>query len=232
MFFIGLFILELFILYLLSRNIYVLFFQLLHHATRSKKITIHLLAFLFLPGTLLHEAAHWLAAKILFVSTGSMTLIPKMDEKGSLRLGSVMIAKTDIIRRFIIGAAPVILGVSIILAMLYFAFKKNIFNDYLVIVLLGYLVFEVGNTMFSSKKDMEGALSLILAVLVTGVIFYFLGLFLGLSVETSGIIELLSSPILVDIFRKGSLYLLIPMVIDLLFIIILKPVYGSGNNKL
>ena len=220
MLFIGLFIFELFILYMLSRNIYVLFFKLFYRLTGDKNISIHLLAFLFLPGTLLHEAAHWLAAVILFVPAKSMTLVPKMEGQ-SLRLGSVSIAKTDIIRRLIIGAAPIILGVSIILAMLYFAFSNNIVNNYLIVFLLGYLVFEIGNTMFSSKKDMEGAVSLALAVLVTSFIFYFL----GQRIVFSGVMEFLYHPILVDIFRRGTLYLFIPILIDLFFILILKPVY-------
>jgi hypothetical protein len=228
MLFIGLFILELFILYLLSRNLYVLLFRCIHHVTRNKRATIHLVAFLFLPGTFLHEVAHWITANLLFVPTGSMTLIPKMDEKGNLRLGSVMIAKTDIIRRFLIGAAPVILGVSIILATLYFAFQKNIFDNYLIIFLLGCLVFQIGNTMFSSKKDMEGALGLILTVLVAGIVFYFLGL--QLHVDISRVMELFSNPMVTNIFLKGSLYLLIPILIDLLFILILKPIYKSGNK--
>ena len=222
MLFIGLFILELFILYLLSRRVYMLFFKLFYRITRNKNITIHLLAFLFLPGTFLHEVAHWLAAVMLFVPVGSMTLIPKMGEKGSLRLGSVSIAKTDIIRRLIIGSAPVILGVGIILATFYFVLKRNIFNDYLMIFLLGYLVFEIGNTMFSSKKDMEGALSLVLTVLVAGVVFYFLGFRVGIS----GVIEFLSNPMVVDIFRKGTMYLFIPLFIDLFFILVLKMVHA------
>jgi hypothetical protein len=167
-------------------------------------------------------------ANLLFVQTGSMTLIPKMDEKGNLRLGSVMVAQSDIIRRLIIGAAPVILGVSIIITSLYFAFQKNIFDNYLIIFLLGCLVFQIGNTMFSSKKDMEGALGLILTVIVAGIVFYFLGL--QLHVDISRVRELLSNPMVTNIFLKGSLYLLIPILIDLLFILILKPIYRSSNK--
>ena len=229
MLFIALFILELFILYLLSHNLYVLIFQLLYRVTKNKKATIHLLAILFLPGTLLHEVSHWIMANLLFVQTGAMSLIPKMDEKGNLRLGSVMVAQSDIIRRLIIGAAPVILGVSIMLTALYFAFKQNIFDNYLIIFLLGCLVFQIGNTMFSSKKDMEGALGLILTLIVATIVFYFLGL--QLHVDISRVMELFSSPIVLNIFLKGSLYLLIPILIDLLFILILKPIYKSGNRQ-
>ncbi len=218
MLFIGLFVIELVILYLLTHNIYTLFFNLFYRVSRGKNIATYLLAFLFLPGTFLHELAHWLAAIILFVPVGSMTLTPKRNGGGNLRLGSVSIAKTDIMRHFIIGAAPIIVGVSIILTMLYMAFKENIFNNFLMFFLLGYVVFEIGNTMFSSKKDMEGALSLVLMLLVASVVFYFL----GFRVVISGVIEFLSSPIIVDIFRRGTLYLLIPMLIDLFFILILK----------
>ena len=39
------------------------------------------------------------------------------------------------------------------------------------------------------------------------------------------VIEFLNNPILVDIFRMGTLYMLIPIFIDLLFIVILRAVY-------
>lgn len=222
MFFIGLFVVELFILYLLTHNIYNLFFKLFYRITRNKNAAIYLLAFLFLPGTFFHELAHWLAAIILFVPTGPMTLIPKMKEGGGLRLGSVAIAETDIMRRFIIGAAPVLFGVVLILGMLYFAFKNDVLNNYLMIFLLGYFVFEIGNTMFSSKKDMEGALGLILTVLITSVVLIFLGFSIGIRFDFSVVVDFLSNPVIVNIFSKGALYLLIPIIIDLVFIAILR----------
>jgi hypothetical protein len=227
MFFVGLFIFELFILYLLTHNIYTLFFRLFYRITRNRDISTKLLAFLFLPGTFFHELAHWLTAIILFVPARAITLFPKMNDGGSLQLGSVSIAKTDIVRRFIIGAAPILFGVSLILSVLYFAFKNNFINDYLMIFLLGYFIFEVGNTMFSSKKDMEGALGLFLTIFVTSFVLYFLGSAIGIYVDASVVINFFSKHIMLDIFSKGSLYLLIPIIIDLIFITILKVIHGG-----
>jgi hypothetical protein len=154
---------------------------------------------------------------VLFVPVGNISLIPKL-EGGGLKLGSVSIARTDPIRRFLIGTAPVLMGVGIILATFYFVFKNDLFNNHWMILLLGFIVFEIGNNMFSSKKDMEGALELLVGVIVIGVICYFLGLRIGIS----GIVEFLSQPLVVTIFQKGSLYLLFPIVVDTILILVLR----------
>lgn len=208
MFFEALFIFELFLLYLLSYNVSILL---------SRFLPIHLLALLFLPGTLLHEIAHWLAAVLLFVSVGNISLIPKL-EKGGLKLGSVSIEKTDPARRFLIGSAPVFLGVSIIIVGIYFALNNDLLNNYWSIPILSYIIFVIGNTMFSSKKDMEGALKFSLVILLLGSISYLL----GLRIQITMIIDFLSQPFVVDIFQKGSTYLLFPIIIDASFILILR----------
>jgi hypothetical protein len=105
-------------------------------------------------------------AKITFVHTGYMEFFPELHGDG-LKLGSVQVAKSDPLRRFLIGVAPVIVGSIILFSGLYF------FTDYLAfdlifqslqnfLILMGalYLTFVISNTMFSSRKDMEGALAL------------------------------------------------------------------------
>ncbi len=215
--FAGLFVFELFLLYLLSQNITVLFSSFFYRLTRNKNFTAYLLAFIFLPGTFLHEFAHWLVARLLFVSTGQISLLPKLNGN-SLRLGSVSVEKTDPFRRLMIGIAPVLIGVGIILTTLFYAFKADLFNNYWYILLLGYIAFEIGNTMFSSKKDMEGALGLLLFALFAGAICYLF----GLRIPISSIEAYFSQSFVLAIFQQGSIYLLFPIIIDTGFILLLK----------
>ncbi|MDL1919266.1 hypothetical protein FBQ83_08070 [Chloroflexi bacterium CFX5] len=90
---------------LLHREIQIIFFLL----TRSKPLTIALFSLLFLPGVLLHEASHYLTAKLLGVRTGRFTVIPQAVDRG-LILGSVEVERTDILRDSLIGLAPIVAG--------------------------------------------------------------------------------------------------------------------------
>src|ERR1035437_2432032 len=96
-------LLEISILFLLSRSI---------SKTLSKFMSINFLSFLFLPGIIVHELSHILVAAILFVPVGSMEFAPKRHGN-AVKLGSVEIAKTDPIRRSIIGCAPFFMGLLI-----------------------------------------------------------------------------------------------------------------------
>ena len=217
MFFEGLFVFELFLLYFLSHNVTMLFSRFFYRLTRSKNLTVNLLALLFLPGTILHEMAHMLTAMVFFVPVGDISILPKLTSGGVI-LGSVSMGKTDPLRRLIIGTAPVFFGIGIIVGALYFISKNNLLNNYWSILLLAYAVFEIGNTMFSSKKDMEGAIELLIVVILMGGIFYLMGL--RIQIET--IIAFLSQPLITAVFQKGSIYLLFPIIVDAVFISVLK----------
>lgn len=217
MLFEGLFVFELFLLYFLSHNVIVLFSRLLYRLTRSKKLTVNLLALLFLPGTILHEIAHWLTAVLLFVPVGDISIMPKLTNGGVI-LGSVSMSKTDPLRRLFIGTAPVFAGVGIIVGGLYFVSKNNLLNNYWSILLLALVVFEIGNTMFSSKKDMEGAIELLLVALLLGGICYLM----GLRIQIAALVAFLSQPLVTAVFQKGSIYLLLPIIVDAIFISVLR----------
>src|SRR5471030_284135 len=113
-----LFLGELFFLFLLSQRLTRSLSFFFYKVTKSKKITILLLALLFLPGTFIHELAHYLMAIILFVHAEGLELIPKIQEH-DVKLGSVQIERTDPFRRLLIGMAPFLFGTSILLSLLY-----------------------------------------------------------------------------------------------------------------
>ncbi len=78
--------------------------------TRRGDVAAALFALVLFPGVLLHEASHYLAARLLGVRTGRFSLLPASQPNGQLRLGYVETEKTDLFRDALIGAAPLITG--------------------------------------------------------------------------------------------------------------------------
>lgn len=183
-------------------------------------MTISLIAFLFLPGTIIHELAHAFSAGLLGVHVGEIEFVPKVHGD-SVKLGSVQIAQTDPIRRFLIGAAPFFAGTAIMLGLIFFAVQNHLFDNYFLVILIAIAVFEIGNTMFSSKKDMEGALELLGTLALLVLIFYLLGVRLpSFNPDT-----FLSQPFIKEVFQRGSLFLLFPLAIDVLIVLLLRPTH-------
>lgn len=204
-------------LFLLSRTLTNVLFAFFYKTTRSKNISIYLLSILFLPGTIIHELAHAMMAIILQVHVGKMEFIPKLNGN-NLKMGSVEVGQTDPIRRILIGTAPFIFGTAILLCTFFYAAQNNLFDHQLSVVLISYLVFEIGNTMFSSKKDLEGMLEVIIALIFISALFYLIGFRLpALNPQT-----LFANPLVAQALQKASTYMVGPLVIDLALIIGLK----------
>jgi hypothetical protein len=217
MYYAVLFLIEILFLFLLSKSLTNNLFNLFYRLTKSKRISIYLMSLLFLPGTVIHELSHMFMAVILQVPVGNMELMPKLVGQ-DLRMGSVQIAKSDPIRRALIGMAPFLFGTAIIFGMFFYITKNNLFDNRLIVIMLAYFVFEIGNTMFSSRKDMEGALELLLVFLILFVVLYLVGFRLP-SLNPN---VLFSNKIIIQTFKTGSLYMAGPVMIDLALIALLK----------
>lgn len=163
------FLLELAVLLFLSKSLIRSISQAVFFLTKSKSATTSIIALIFFPGVVIHELSHMIIAGILFVRVGEIDLMPKVLEGGGVRLGSAMIAKTDILRRSIIGLAPLLVGLVVILGV-PFLLRDQITFPY--VLLIGYVLFEVGNTMFSSKKDLEGIIELVIVAAILVLTFY------------------------------------------------------------
>lgn len=161
---------ELLALFFFSQLVSKLLSRFFITITRSQKVTIYLLSVFFLPGVMVHELAHWFVASILFVRTGEIEFLPQI-QGDVVKLGSVAVAKTDPVRKTLIGVAPVLVGIGMMfLIFMYFAKDIPAFN--LQTLLIAYFFFEVGNTMFSSKKDLEGTLFFVIAAIFIVVLLY------------------------------------------------------------
>ena len=181
-------------------------------------MSINFLSFLFLPGVIIHELSHMLMAVILFVHVGYMEFTPKKSLNG-LKLGSVEIAKTDPIRRSIIGFAPVFVGITLVLGLTYFVVGSNLIVQTIelnallgvgIIALMFYLLFAVSNTMFSSSKDMEGTVEILITLLIIFVAAYILGFRPSFSFAQD-----LLTPEMLELIKKSTIFLLVPIIIDL-----------------
>jgi hypothetical protein len=156
--------------------------------TRNPQLTIGLFSVLFFPGVFLHEASHFLMAKLLRVRTVSFSLIPTTLSNGHLQMGYVETEQTDVIRDSLIGLAPLIAGsLFIAYAGLYrlgfHMLLEVLTNGQIELFWMGikllplvtdfylwlYLVFTVSSTMMPSESDSHAWLPLGLwtAVLLT-----------------------------------------------------------------
>ena len=129
---------------------------------------------LLLPGILIHELSHWLAAKLLGVRTGKISLWPSKGRGNQMRMGSVRVARTDPFRSSLIGVAPLVSGCLAILIIGQLILGLGDLGEVLLNGEWGpvwesllaylrapdfwlwlYLIFAVSNAMLPSETDRE-----------------------------------------------------------------------------
>jgi hypothetical protein len=214
-----LFFLEVAILFLLSRTVSKNLFRFM---------SMNFFSFIFSPGIILHELSHLLMATVLFVPVGDIDFTPKKNGN-SVKLGSVEIAKTDPIRRSLIGFAPVLVGLIVVVGIVYL-FSSNIlfFQDQgiyvfvVAILAVVYLLFAISNTMFSSSRDMEGTAEILITLLIIFAAAYFLGFRFPLSV-----LDKIFTKEFVAIVRNSTIFLLAPIGVDLFVLGVIRLFSGK-----
>ncbi len=205
----GVFLIELVALFLLSQSLTRSLSKWFYQVFRHQAVVIQLLSILFLPGVILHELSHLLTASMLFVPTGEIEFLPEIhgDE---VKMGSVSIAQTDPFRRFLIGVAPLIFGLGVLFLLFWYFLPTLTLVSWQTAVLL-YAVFEISNTMFSSRKDMEGAIGLL------GLCLVFVVLLFVLRVNVWGVFQQwVENAFALSLFTSMSWYLGIAVITDVI----------------
>lgn len=125
---------------------------------------------LLLPGVVLHECSHWLAATLLDVPTKGMTLLPQIRSGGQVQLGSVNVRRSDALRESLIGLAPLLTGAAVILLLARWRLAVTLPPPLAAGAILRtlvdslktpdsmlwlYLLFSVSNAMLPSESDRE-----------------------------------------------------------------------------
>lgn len=99
----------------LNRLVVTTLVYLVYHLVNNLRLSMLVYALLIFPGTVIHEFSHWLAAKLLGVTADLPVLVPReisapTGARSEIVLGYVMIGRTDVVRRSLIGAAPFVAG--------------------------------------------------------------------------------------------------------------------------
>ncbi len=150
----------------------------------DREIAVVLYALPLMPGIILHEVSHALAAKLLGVRSGRVSIQPKLAGE-RIQLGFVPVAETDFVRASLIGLAPLVTGSVFILLIGYVVFDIGAMQqgvaagDWATVArdlpkmmrvpdawLWAYLIFAVSNTMLPSQSDRASWMPILLLMLL------------------------------------------------------------------
>lgn len=160
-------------LYWLSNQLQKQLSILLYRMFKTQKRVVWILQLLFWPGVLVHEMSHLIVGRLLLVKTSNLSIIPKIKPSGIIQMGSVMVPRTDRLRMFLIGIAPVFVGMAIIFSLLWLGQEQQLWQNWIWLLAVGYAIFQIANNMFLSSSDVEGALALfIMLAIILGLLHW------------------------------------------------------------
>jgi len=163
------FLLQIIIIFIVSRLILKELFLLLRKFFLTDFPVFLLVSLIFLPGTIIHESAHFITALFLILPVKSMTVFPKWDNN-EIKLGEVLFIKKDFLRAILVGIAPVFFGVGILFSLFYFHIYPT--NNLGLNILYSYLIFSISANMFSSKQDLKDLALIIPVIMLLVIVFY------------------------------------------------------------
>jgi hypothetical protein len=207
------FIVELILLYIVSRKTTN---ELFHFFRRffDDSVVFVIITIIFLPGTIIHEFAHYFMAIALMLHVREISILP-VFEKNYIKLGKVVYEKKDFVRGILVGIAPIFAGLFFFwfLSFLHIFPNENIFLT----ILFGYLIFISSTTMFSSKQDLVDLIYIVPLFLVAGGILFILNINVMNYIEKAPWLEQL-----VAFLKQLNFYFIVSFVIHITVIIVLK----------
>lgn len=217
--YVGILFAQLILLFFISRITINELFRLFHKLFQGSSLTYGLIALIFFPGTVIHELAHFFAAIIMLLRVREIHLLPEWDNN-SIKLGHVLYEKQDVIRGILVGIAPLPAGLLVLWAM----YAWNVFpgTNWGLNILLGYIIFSISTTMFSSKQDLIDLAYIIPLLLVLAIpVYIFHESLFSLVTFVSGELEGYAQGI-ADFFKAVNWYVFFSLLIHLGLIGLLK----------
>lgn len=200
------FLLQIVVIYIISRLIIKELFLLLRKFFQTDFPVFMIVSLIFLPGTLIHESAHFLTALFLLLPVKSMTIFPRWDDR-EIKLGEVLFVKKDFLRAILVGVAPVFFGIGILFAIFFYHIYPS--NNLGLNIVYSYIIFSISANMFSSKQDLKDlALIIPVIILVIMIIYIF-----NIKIDLSSINV---------IMNKVNLYIFFVLLIDIFLFGIIK----------
>jgi hypothetical protein len=181
---------ELILLFILSQRLSNALYRLFWVIFKSKYAASGILTFIFLPGTIVHEFAHLLVAEILRVPTGEISFTPKIEQinehQTEISMGSVKIASTDPFRKLLIGIAPILSGLVVLILLIslwqhFYPPLTILWQKIGLTMLIGYFLFAVSNNMFSSDSDIKDVWFIPILLILIGIALYIIGVRINLT---------------------------------------------------
>lgn len=156
-------------IYFFSRMAINEVFYFLMRIFKNYHLVLAIITLILLPGTLIHELAHFLMALALLLPVKSMSLFP-VFEADQIKLGEVKFEKRDVIRGGIVGIAPFVVGILLLISIFYFRIFPG--QDLILNSLAAYLIFSVSSNMFSSSQDLKDAFYIVPAIAFVAALIY------------------------------------------------------------
>jgi hypothetical protein len=158
--------------------------DLLHRLGGNQNWLIWVWSVVFLPGTIIHEISHFLAAAATGTRTGQIEIFPEFienlleesDRPRGVSLGSVQVARMNPLQGFIVGLAPFISGTVLLIwlsSLIQVSYQaQNLYP----LLLQAYLFFVIANSFFPSWSDIKQTLPLFIITLIAMALAGYFGL--------------------------------------------------------
>ncbi len=156
-------------IYFISRKAMNEVFYFLMRIFKNYHLVLAVITLILLPGTLIHELAHFIVALVLLLPVKSMSLFP-VFEANQIKLGEVKFEKRDVVRGGIVGIAPFVVGILLLISIFYFQIFPG--QDLIINILMTYLIFSVSSNMFSSRQDLKDAIFVVPVIAIGAALFY------------------------------------------------------------
>jgi hypothetical protein len=200
------FLLQIIAIFFISRLTIKELFLFFRRYFKTDRQVFILISLIFLPGTVIHETAHFITALFLFLPVKTMSFFP-IFEKNEIKLGQVVFEKKGFIRPILVGIAPIFFGIISVFLLFYFHLFPT--NNLWLNILYSYLIFSVSAIMFSSSQDLK---DLVLIIPIILLIFALLYIF-DIKIKTD---------ILNGIINKVNYYIFFALIINALLFSLFK----------